>query len=885
MNESNDQDYGNDSKLFSSENPENIYTDLIEIGHGHFGCVYYARDNRSNEVVALKKVPWASDRNDEKWHDIFREVQFLSKLQHQYCVGYKGCFLYNDYIWLAMEYCLGSAWDLLTVQKKPLQENEIATIISSILNALEYIHSLRWIHRDVKAANILLTEDGIAKLGDFGSASFSCPTNSFLGTPYWMAPEVILAMDEAEYDYRVDIWSLGVTCLEMAEMKPPYFNMNAMSALYHIAQKREPRLKNPDQWSSQFDNFISMCLQRNPSDRLSSEQLLMHEFIVSNFDNVALTILIRKVKSLVREQDNLHRTKMKKLLLVDDHESTSSPSLIDDIGCESSLNNEGSELTFDNGDALVLTSESTDDLKHHFKMSYDFSRLNPFSNENPDSERTRSNSGSLISFSSFGFGSTSHVRFPTIRPAKFRHRKRDMESIEKFGYYRLLRKQHHKKLRSLEDKCIEIEQECIDRSTRIQDSQASRFEGELAKLVEKHRKERNEWVKYLDSKENKHMKEKQEQLDLELKKFIREQERLYKMQKESYKRDISSIKSSSNKEELLKTYKEKLKSRIKQERKDKSTNHEHQIALYRCQLSRRRLRHLQDIEINHCKEEIAEEDEHFRQLELLKRKNLETLIEIQRKHLIKCQELRQDLLKKQEQSELQNQQEYMQYKLKSAEKSFQIALKNVPRESQIERTNLKRVYKDKCSNEMDQFRLLKDNLRMRAIDKRYSFNDSFDQQTIQDFHSNLENEKSTKLKQLREDYKKQAGVVEDNLKRKAVDIHNEELRCLRKRLDDELTILLDAQRVNRQRLSEQMKEQKLLLEQQIAEAHILLQANIDRDSHLLNDKHASRFFCIQSEYKEVLDSLEKEIRKLNISDVDEVLSEAMASAHLSVLQT
>lgn len=114
--------------------------------------------------------------------------------------------------------------------------------------------------RDVKAGNILLTENGTVKLADFGSASIKCPANSFVGTPYWMAPEVILAMDEGQYDGKVDVWSLGITCIELAERKPPYFNMNAMSALYHIAQNDTPTLQSND-WSDVFKHFVEACLQ------------------------------------------------------------------------------------------------------------------------------------------------------------------------------------------------------------------------------------------------------------------------------------------------------------------------------------------------------------------------------------------------------------------------------------------------------------------------------------------------------------------------------------------------------------------------------------------------------------------------------------------------
>lgn len=122
-----------------------------------------------------------------------------------------------------MEYCLGSASDIIEVHKRPLKEDEIAAICDGVLRGLYYLHSLGRIHRDVKAGNILLTENGTVKLADFGSASIKCPANSFVGTPYWMAPEVILAMDEGQYDGKVDVWSLGITCIELGIMVYPFF--------------------------------------------------------------------------------------------------------------------------------------------------------------------------------------------------------------------------------------------------------------------------------------------------------------------------------------------------------------------------------------------------------------------------------------------------------------------------------------------------------------------------------------------------------------------------------------------------------------------------------------------------------------------------------------
>lgn len=278
------------------DDPEKIFTDLREIGHGSFGAVYYAKNVQTREVVAIKKMSFTGKQSTEKWQDIFKEVKFLKTLKHRNTIEYKGCYLKDNTAWLVMEYCLGSASDIIEVHKKPLKEEEIAAICHDSLKGLEYLHSQKRIHRDVKAGNILLTDNGTVKLADFGSASMCSPANSFVGTPYWMAPEVILAMDEGQYDGKVDVWSMGITCIELAERKPPYFNMNAMSALYHIAQNDPPQLNCNAEWSDVFKTFVSLCLKRDPNERPTSSSMLKVGFsckilMICCFSNIFISFL------------------------------------------------------------------------------------------------------------------------------------------------------------------------------------------------------------------------------------------------------------------------------------------------------------------------------------------------------------------------------------------------------------------------------------------------------------------------------------------------------------------------------------------------------------------------------------------------------------------
>ncbi|KAI5933457.1 Serine/threonine-protein kinase TAO1 [Manis javanica] len=205
------------AELFSKEDPEKRFTNLIKVGQGGFGAVFFARDVHTNNVVAIKKIPYSGKLAMQRWQGIIKEVRLLRTLKHPNIVIYKGCYLREQRAWLVMECCSGSVSDLLEFHKMPLQEMEIAAIIHGALQGLAYLHSRAMIHRDIKARNILLTPEGRVKLADFGFASMASSAKSFVGTPHWMAPEIILGRNEEQYDSKVDVWSLGITCIEIGK--------------------------------------------------------------------------------------------------------------------------------------------------------------------------------------------------------------------------------------------------------------------------------------------------------------------------------------------------------------------------------------------------------------------------------------------------------------------------------------------------------------------------------------------------------------------------------------------------------------------------------------------------------------------------------------------
>ncbi|KAG4076890.1 hypothetical protein HA402_015877 [Bradysia odoriphaga] len=256
--------------------PEEVFDIICKLGEGSYGSVYKALHKESGVVVAIKLVPVESDL-----HEIIKEISIMQQCDSPYVVRYYGSYFKQCDLWICMEYCgAGSVSDIMRLRKKTLSEEEIATILSDTLKGLEYLHLRRKIHRDIKAGNILLNSEGHAKLADFGVAGQLTDTmakrNTVIGTPFWMAPEVI---EEVGYDCVADIWSLGITALEMAEGKPPYGDIHPMRAIFMIPQKPPPSFRDPDRWTTEFIDFVSLCLVKNPEERATATDLLQHVFI------------------------------------------------------------------------------------------------------------------------------------------------------------------------------------------------------------------------------------------------------------------------------------------------------------------------------------------------------------------------------------------------------------------------------------------------------------------------------------------------------------------------------------------------------------------------------------------------------------------------------
>ncbi|XP_054863196.1 TRAF2 and NCK interacting kinase b isoform X8 [Amphiprion ocellaris] len=275
--------------LSALRDPAGIF-ELVElVGNGTYGQVYKGRHVKTGQLAAIKVMDVTGDEEEE----IKAEINMLKKYSHHRNIAtYYGAFVkknppgMDDQLWLVMEFCgAGSVTDLIKNTKgNSLKEEWIAYVCREILRGLTHLHQHKVIHRDIKGQNVLLTENAEVKLVDFGVSAQLDRTvgrrNTFIGTPYWMAPEVI-ACDEnpdATYDFKSDLWSLGITAIEMAEGAPPLCDMHPMRALFLIPRNPAPRLKSK-KWSKKFQSFIESCLVKSHSQRPSTEQLLKHPFI------------------------------------------------------------------------------------------------------------------------------------------------------------------------------------------------------------------------------------------------------------------------------------------------------------------------------------------------------------------------------------------------------------------------------------------------------------------------------------------------------------------------------------------------------------------------------------------------------------------------------
>uniref|UniRef100_A0A8C5E7Q9 non-specific serine/threonine protein kinase n=1 Tax=Gouania willdenowi TaxID=441366 RepID=A0A8C5E7Q9_GOUWI len=705
------------AELFSRDDPEKLFTDLREIGHGSFGAVYFAHDIRTNEVVAIKKMSYSGKQSNEKWQDIIKEVKFLQKLRHPNTVEYHGCYLREHTAWVSV-FCPNNIQIILfphPVHKKPLQEVEIAAITHGALQGLVYLHSHNMIHRDVKAGNILLTEPGQVKLGDFGSASIVAPANSFVGTPYWMAPEVILAMDEGQYDGKVDVWSLGITCIELAERKPPLFNMNAMSALYHIAQNESPVLQS-NHWSDYFRNFVDSCLQKIAQDRPTSDVLLKHHFLCRERPMTVVMDLIARTKDAVRELDNLQYRKMKKILFHEAHNgpapeggdeeedveqymlrtgtvnsmesSHSLPSMSISASSQSSSVNSLADGSDDSGEmAMMQEGEHTvtsNSSVLHKPLSHDNIYDDPYQPEH-DSQREASSASSGGGRRRRGRDHFATIRTASLVTRQIQEHEQGSALREQMSGYKRMRRQHQKQLMGLENKLKAEMDEHQLRLDKELENQRNSFSMEGEKLSKKHQVILEKETKGVLTEEKKFQQHILAQQKKELTSLLESQKRQYRQRKEQLKEELNENQSTPKREkqEWLVHQKECLQ-QLQAEEEAGLLRRQRQYYELQCrQYKRKMLLARHNLEQDLLREDLNKKQT-LKDLECaMLLRHHESTQELEFRQLSLVQHTRAELIRTQHQTELTNQMEYNKRREQELRQKHAVEVRQQPKSLKV----------------------------------------------------------------------------------------------------------------------------------------------------------------------------------------------------------
>ncbi|XP_035196890.1 serine/threonine-protein kinase TAO3 isoform X1 [Oxyura jamaicensis] len=859
--------------LFYKDDPEEIFVGLHEIGHGSFGAVYFATNSHTNEVVAVKKMSYSGKQTNEKWQDIIKEVKFLQQLKHPNTIEYKGCYLKEHTAWLVMEYCLGSASDLLEVHKKPLQEVEIAAITHGALQGLAYLHSHCKIHRDIKAGNILLTEPGQVKLADFGSASIVSPANSFVGTPYWMAPEVILAMDEGQYDGKVDIWSLGITCIELAERKPPLFNMNAMSALYHIAQNDSPTLQS-NEWSDSFRGFVDYCLQKIPQERPSSTDLLRHDFVRRDRPPRVLIDLIQRTKDAVRELDNLQYRKMKKILFQEtrngpltesqeeeedsEHGSNLSrkmdslgsnhsiPSMSVSTGSQSSSVSSMQEVLDESSPELVMmhsdesTINSTSSVVH--KKDHVFIRDEVgHRDRRPEVRPTQSVQNQALHY-------RNRERFATIKSAslvtrQIHEHEQENELREQMSGYKRMRRQHQKQLIALENK---LKAEMDEHRLKLQkevETHANNSSIELEKLAKKQVAVMEKEAKTAAADEKKFQQQILAQQKKDLATFLESQKKQYKLCKEKIKEEMNEDHSTPKKEkqERISKHKENLQHTQAEEEAHLLS----QQRLYydkNCRFFKRKTmikRH--EMEQQNIREELNKKRTQKEMEHAMLIRHDESTRELEYRQLHTLQKLRMDLIRLQHQTELENQLEYNKRRERELHRKHFMELRQQPKNLKAMEMQIKKQFQDTCKVQTKQYKALK-NHQLEVTPKS-------EHKTIL---KSLKDEQTRKLAILAEQYEQSINEMMASQALRLDEAQEAECQALRLQLQQEMELLNAYQSKIKMQTEAQHERELQKLEQRVSLRRAHLEQKIEEELAALQKERSERIkFLLERQEREI----------------------------------
>ncbi|XP_037735119.1 serine/threonine-protein kinase TAO3 isoform X2 [Chelonia mydas] len=702
-----------------------------------------------------------------------------------------------------------------------------------------------------------------------------------------MAPEVILAMDEGQYDGKVDIWSLGITCIELAERKPPLFNMNAMSALYHIAQNDSPTLQS-NEWTDSFRGFVDYCLQKIPQERPSSADLLRHDFVRRDRPPRVLIDLIQRTKDAVRELDNLQYRKMKKILFQEarngpltesleeeedsEHGSNlnrkmdslgsnhSIPSMSVSTGSQSSSVNSMQEVMDESSPELVMmhddesTMNSTSSVVH--KKDHVFIRDEVGHRDHrPELRPTQSVQNQALHY-------RNRERFATIKSAslvtrQIHEHEQENELREQMSGYKRMRRQHQKQLIALENK---LKAEMDEHRLKLQkevETHANNSSIELEKLAKKQVAIMEKEAKATAADEKKFQQQILAQQKKDLATFLESQKKQYKLCKEKIKEEMNEDHSTPKKEkqERISKHKENLQHTQAEEEAHLLS----QQRLYydkNCRFFRRKTmtkRH--EMEQQNIREELNKKRTQKEMEHAMLIRHDESTRELEYRQLHTLQKLRMDLIRLQHQTELENQLEYNKRRERELHRKHFMELRQQPKNLKAMEMQIKKQFQDTCKVQTKQYKALK-NHQLEVTPKS-------EHKTIL---KSLKDEQTRKLAILAEQYEQSINEMMASQALRLDEAQEAECQALRLQLQQEMELLNAYQSKIKMQTEAQHDRELQKLEQRVSLRRAHLEQKIEEELAALQKERSERIKILLEKQEREIETFDMETLRLGFGN-------------------
>ncbi|XP_077691589.1 serine/threonine-protein kinase TAO3 isoform X2 [Eretmochelys imbricata] len=702
-----------------------------------------------------------------------------------------------------------------------------------------------------------------------------------------MAPEVILAMDEGQYDGKVDVWSLGITCIELAERKPPLFNMNAMSALYHIAQNDSPTLQS-NEWTDSFRGFVDYCLQKIPQERPSSADLLRHDFVRRDRPPRVLIDLIQRTKDAVRELDNLQYRKMKKILFQEarngpltesleeeedsEHGSNlnrkmdslgsnhSIPSMSVSTGSQSSSVNSMQEVMDESSPELVMmhddesTINSTSSVVH--KKDHVFIRDEVGHRDHrPELRPTQSVQNQALHY-------RNRERFATIKSAslvtrQIHEHEQENELREQMSGYKRMRRQHQKQLIALENK---LKAEMDEHRLKLQkevETHANNSSIELEKLAKKQVAIMEKEAKATAADEKKFQQQILAQQKKDLATFLESQKKQYKLCKEKIKEEMNEDHSTPKKEkqERISKHKENLQHTQAEEEAHLLS----QQRLYydkNCRFFRRKTmikRH--EMEQQNIREELNKKRTQKEMEHAMLIRHDESTRELEYRQLHTLQKLRMDLIRLQHQTELENQLEYNKRRERELHRKHFMELRQQPKNLKAMEMQIKKQFQDTCKVQTKQYKALK-NHQLEVTPKS-------EHKTIL---KSLKDEQTRKLAILAEQYEQSINEMMASQALRLDEAQEAECQALRLQLQQEMELLNAYQSKIKMQTEAQHDRELQKLEQRVSLRRAHLEQKIEEELAALQKERSERIKILLEKQEREIETFDMESLRLGFGN-------------------